>query len=292
MNSQVISHVGQSAMLWVTEGEEPTGGWSSLYQVPVLHYDFTSSCQLEHSHVAWSATSKELQVAINAAMRLVQPLLRPESDAYRNARLEALSREVEAIKRETGFGIVPDVHPDTWTCTAVLAAVMWAAGCQGRGPADAIGWLSAGQLKGIRDYCISRARSIGKDNIPLWGNLDAALASPDLPYVVSVVWQALAPFEEVIRRSSFARPGLQMLDVDHWLATSNLLIVTLPAQPTALQVVIPSAIFFAVSGPGGSAPRLEAVWQQVGGELVKWRFPLEDVRHAASRQGGDAGSSS
>jgi hypothetical protein len=134
---------------------------------------------------------------------------------------------------------------------------------QGRRPRDAMEWLNAGQVRAVQDYCVNRARSTGQDNIPLSGALDGVLASPDLPFAVSVAWRALAPFEEVVRKSPSTQSGLQLLDLDGWLAARKLLILTLPGEPTALHLARPFALLREATR-GGGGPKLEAVWQQVG----------------------------
>jgi hypothetical protein len=245
--ADAIRRKGRRPLMCVVEGRVP----ASLDTPDILHCDLTATCRSEHAHVGIPATSTDLKTAINIGMALLDPYL-PEHHPSSTSRPDG------------GIDFAAFVNPALWTTLPLLAATLWVAGCESRGPREAMDWLANGHLRQIWDNAWGRAVAVGKAHIPLFEQLrDLLRSSPaEIEAACALSWQAIAPAEEAERLAYNAGMQLGPLDIRAWEWGGAVLVVTLPDRPSRGQGTIPKAIGRQLEDGGGvpGSPRMVAVW--------------------------------
>jgi hypothetical protein len=200
---------GTRPVIWICLNEAPISGFDSG-PMPPLHYDLTGRCRADHRHVAWPAATPDFQLALRTATALTDDV-----------------------------GVIP-----------LLTAALWVAGIEGRDASTAFEWLAGGHQQAIRDRAWAHAgEPAGKPSF-FFSQLDKLLgASSDQLHKTTLT--AMDDVRPVVQALQALSPSdnQSTLEPGSWLASSDVLLVTLPSDINPAHLRLPHALLRAGRTP-------------------------------------------
>ncbi len=199
---------------WLVSAEGEVGLPAEL---PITHYDMTGACSEPHDHVVWDPTDLDPD---RYYLSLTQLMV--------TAAVENGYRPPPGSEHQMEDGVAPATMP-------VIAVALRAAAGHPQGVRQAMDSLAGGQLSDLVEYVYSV-----RDPSPALGTYLGMISTllkgrkgsgrRGVERAVQDAWRSLAPVEEIVRTAA-ASQSVRRLDLDEWLRSRRVLVVTMPDEP-------------------------------------------------------------